>query len=54
MMHVLFLVLIVPVGLGAVYLWATPSKRANRKLVVIIATYDVVVLALAHFVFKAI
>jgi uncharacterized phage infection (PIP) family protein YhgE len=55
MKHVFFVVLLViPVGLGGVYLWATPSNRANKKLIIAIAAYDIAALALAHFIFKAI
>jgi hypothetical protein len=50
----LFAALVIPVGLGGIYLWSTSSNRAKKKLVIAIAIYDAVALALAHFVFKAI
>ena len=53
MKDALLAILVIPVGLGGAYLWATPSDRANKKLVTAIVTYDIVALALAHFALKA-
>jgi hypothetical protein len=50
----LLVFVILPVGAGGVYLWITPRKRTNNRLLVSILAYDIFALALAHFAFKAI
>jgi hypothetical protein len=51
--NTLLTILIIPVGIGGVFMWATSAKtRRDKRIVAAIVIYDALILAVFHFWLK--
>jgi hypothetical protein len=52
--NTLLAILIIPVGIGGVFMWTTSAKtRRDKRIVAAIVIYDVLIFAVFHFWLKA-